>query len=501
MKTALSTCLSLMTSGVLAAAEFPYGTEEMSLRYSGDDVVVSSYESVSVQPVGGGMPKGDSLVTFYASVPDFIAADETWWTDVTNAVGDAQAALAVRFRNGAYSWMAYAEGGWTELSAAGVAADDNGWEACIDIDYSLGVGNEKVRYSVRRPGDPAYVPLANVGGETWIAAGGAKKGVERAVENVQLGGFGKVDTVRLLSGSRLPSGTVVVTEDKGPSCRKLALDISVEDAWNVNGVTVALSDLDGNVLAQTNAVLVAGRALADFSQWVSRGERYFYSVELLGNYRGQDLVSVQSARSVAVAEEANWFSYAGGEFARATPVGIIVSDGKLMAPEQTPRGSIVPDSFAPENTVRVVLASTLVVSGAVQEEKLGTLDVSGAKGALTVVRFDDGSRGWACRTAVGGWTRLHGADAANGIYDVRIAVEYGVDGSRMAVWVAKEGADGTRLSDADGKEWLVVSASADLMRRVGLLGGGVRRLTAGCDVMPSGSGLVIYVAGNKRSAP
>ena len=58
---------------------------------------------------------------------------------------------------------------------------------------------------------------------------------------------------------------------------------------------------------------------------------------------------------------------------------------------------------------------------------------------LTVVRFSDGERGWACRTP-NGWVRLSGMTAANGTYEVRMELDYR-DVDKIAYSVKNGGID------------------------------------------------------------
>ena len=84
----------------------------------------------------------------------------------------------------------------------------------------------------------------------------------------------------------------------------------------------------------------------------------------------------------------------------AVSVVLTLSGKTLSAAAVSPRGIVLPDSAAPQGTIGITLDATLIVAGAVQEPALATLDAASAVGALTVARFSDGVRDWACKTTL-----------------------------------------------------------------------------------------------------
>lgn len=469
--------LSVAALAVMAG-EFPYGTD-MAVRHEKESAEVSSFTTpVEIPAVDGGMPATDSVATLFASVVDFCASDEENWQTGISAIGSAQAALTLRLVDGVCKWMGYTDGAWVEFAASGAPAAEGKWEVRIEIDYSLGAGNERIRYSVGKTG-AALVPLAKVGGGEWVALGNPQVGVDRRIEHVYLYGAGETGLVQAESGARSASGTIAVTEDCGAKWDRLALDVTVTDSWGVDSVTVVLTDKDGYERTAV-AALSDGTAQVVFSDGIRKGEEYKYEVSLTGSYRGKDISHDDGeSHDVLIGIRSDWFAFENGVFDKATKdANVTLADNRLSANAVSPRGIVLPDSAAPKGRIGVTFDATLVVAGAVQESALQSLDASDALGALTVVRFSDGERGWACRTP-NGWVRLSGATAANGTYEVRMELDYR-DGSKIAYSV-KNGDEYVRLVDANGGAWFALPGQ---MRKASLLGGSIASLAASCVSAP-----------------
>ena len=461
----------------MTAGSFPYGSE-MAVRHSKESAEVLSFAPVEIPAVNGGMPTTDSVATLFASVVGFAASNEEDWAVGTNAIGSAQAALTLRLVDGDYKWMGYTDGNWVEFAASGVPAAEGEWEVCIEIDYSLGAGNEKIRYSVGRAGS-TLVPLAKVGGGEWVALGNPKQGIEQKIEHVYLYGSGETGLVEAKSGMRSASGTIAVHEDCGAKWNRLALDVTVTDSWGVDSVKVVLTDKDGNRQTGSAALSADGTAQVVFSDGIKKGEIYEYELSLTGSYRGKDISCTDKPHDVLVGIRVDWFTFENGAFAKATKdANVTIADNQLSADAISPRGIVLPDSAAPKGTVGVTLEATLMVAGAVRELALAELDADNALGGLTVVRFLSGERGWVCRTP-DGWVRLFGVTAANGTYEVRTELDYG-DGNKIAYSV-KNGDAFVRLVDVNGDAWFALPAQ---MRKVSLLGGSIVSLVASCVSAP-----------------
>ena len=491
MKKLLAVSCSLLATAVVAG-EFPYGTE-MTVRHSADSAEVSSFENpVEVPAVNGGMPMTDSVATLCASVVDFCASDEENWTVGTNAVGTVQAALTLRLVDGVCKWMGYTGGEWCEFAAEGAPAADGVWEVRIEIDYSLGAGSERIRYSVGKTG-AELVPLARIGGGEWVALGNSQAGVDRKIERVRLYGAGETGLVEAKSGARSASGAIAVTPDFGAKYDRLALDVTVTDAWGVDAVSVVLTDAAGNAQTNSAALPADGTAKVVFTEGIEKGETYGYEVFLTGSCRGKDLAYADDPREVLIGIRTDWFAFGDGAFTNATPDANVTLSGKaLSAAAVSPRGIVLPDSAAPQGTIGITLDAALIVAGAVQEPALATLDAASAVGALTVVRFSDGERDWACKTA-NGWTRLSGAAATNGTYDVRMTLDY-KDGRKRIAYSVKGDGESVTLADAQGNAWFDLPAGSKVMRKASLLGGNVSSLAAVCKSVPIVKrGIVIFV--------
>lgn len=483
-----------LTASFCVAADFPYGVTDMSVRHESESVHVSSHTTpVEIPAVNGGMPLADSVATFYADAVDFDAADEVNWSAGTNAIGDVQAALSMRLDGDVCRWMGYVAGRWVELT--GVTAEVGVWQVKVDVDYSLGVGRERVRYSVGKT-DAELVPLS-VEAQSWVEFGNIGTVTEeQKIEHVRFFGFGDAGFVRAQSGRRTVSGTVAVNTSFGKTYQDVELELEVRDPWNVDAVSVELKDLDGNTLGEQKTVLTsAGTAKVRFSGVVPC-DTYTYAVTLVGVCRGADVSCMDVPKDVLVGVRTDWFSYGGGILTNAAPEGLTLGEQGLAATAVSPRGKIVPSNPAPKDTKIVTVESTLTVSGALQESMLSDLDASTAQGALTVVRFDeDDVRAWACRQTDGNWTRLSGCSAENGAYDVRIDHDYRKGKRAVSYSIRPMGSDDwTNLFDVNARTAFPLPSEAGVLTAASLLGGTVSRLVAICKSTPKVvSGLVLIV--------
>ena len=478
----------LVAAAAALAGEFPYETK-MTVRHEKDSAEVSSFTTpVEIPAVNEGMPATDSVATLFADVVDFCASDDETWAAGTEAVDGAQAAFTMRLADGVRKWMCYANGKWVEL--AGVAAEEGAWQVRVEIDYSLGEGNERVRYSVGKPA--AELTPLSAGGETWLALGNAGSAAgEQKINFVRLYGAGETGLVEAKSGCRQASGTISVGEGFGREFRNLKLDVSVVDPWGVDFVEVELKDAAGQHVDTKIVALVDGAAKVDFSG-VTPCDTYTYGLSLKGSRRGADLSYADEPKEVLIGVEADWFAFKDGEFEKAAPdANVTLADNRLSAAPVTPRGLVVPTAAAPRGTKVVVLDSTLVVAGAVRVAALQGLDAANTQGALTVVRFSDGERAWACRTPEG-WVRLSGATAANGTYDVRMELDYR-DGTRGVSYSVKVGGSWVRLADANDetRTCFGLPEGAAVMTKASLLGGSVSYLNAVTRSAPVLAGLML----------
>ena len=469
----------LLVAAVGFAAEFPYATE-MTVRNEKASAEVSSFENpVEIPAVDGGMPATDSVATLYAAVVDFCASDDENWLAATTAVNNVQAALTLKIADGVCVWMGYTDGEWKEFAADGAVAEEGEWAVKVDVDYS--VEPTLIRYSVRKTDAADYVALL-CGGNAWVPTGRASG--EQVVGRVLLYGSGETGLVQAKSGCRKASGTIAVATDFGRKYQDLKLDISVTDPWGVDSVEVELKDAEGRSLGTQTAALVGGVAQVAFGG-VTPCETYTYDLTLRGERRGADISFADEPKEVLVGVQADWFAFEDGVFTNATAgAGLTVADDVLSAAAVSPRGLVVPTAAARDAKV-VTVESTLAVAGAVQEGALADLDAADTQGALTVVRFSDGERGWACRLADGTWARLSGAGVAatNGTYEVRMDLDYRKD--TRGVSYSVKAADGwVRLADANGRTRFDLPAGAAVIARASLLGGTVSRLSAACKSTP-----------------
>ena len=473
MKKLLAVGCSLLVTAVVAA-EFPYATE-MTVRNEKASAEVASFENpVEIPAVDGGMPMTDSVATLYAAVVDFCASDEESWTKGTNAVGTAQAALTLKLVEGVCKWMGYADGEWKEFTSGGAAAEEGEWAVKIDIDYT--VEPALIRYSVKKTSATDYVALL-CGGNAWVRTG--TTAVEPKVNRVRLYGCGETGLVQAKSGARAASaGSIAAANSLTLSSTNLSITVTATDTWGVDTAKVTIND------QEKTATLVNGVAVIDVSDCIEMGEDYAYEVSLTGNYRGKDLSVDGGTKEVFIGNQGTWFTYEGGAFSNANADAHLTNAGGFLSAAQvSPRGCVNPIEAAPGEPVAIEFVSTMVVAGAVQESALTTLDAENAKAALTVVRFRDGDRNWAVRTA-DGWKRLtgEGIEAENGTYTVRMSFNYRDDAKTVTYAVKNAAGEFVTLADADGEE--AFDAGDAVVARASLLGGKISSIIATCKSVP-----------------
>jgi len=456
------------------AAEFPYDAG-MTVRHETNAAEVASFESpVEIPAVNGGMPMADSVATLYAAVVDFCASDETNWALGTNAVGVAQVALTMKRTGGVCAWMGYTDGAWKEFAAAGVVAQEGEWQIKVDVDYTFVPA--LIRYSVRKPGASDYVALLN-GGNAWVPIGttaGSQK-----INHVMLYGAGETGLVQAKSGAREASaGSVTAANVLTLASTNLVVTVNATDAWGVNAAKVVING------QEKTASLVDGVAQVDVSDCIAMGEDYTYDVSLVGSYRGKDLSVAGGSKAVFIGNTDTWFAYENGTFTNAAADANLSTAGNVLsAAAVSPRGCVNPIEAIPSDPVALDLVSTLAVAGAVRESALTGLDASSAKAALTVVRFTDGSRGWAVRTA-DGWKKLagEGISANNGTYTVRMSFDYRHGETNVTYAIKNASEVFVTLEDADHETSF--AAGDALVAKASLLGGTVSSLVATCKSVP-----------------
>lgn len=487
MKRMLIGCWLLALCGSGAAAEFPYGAE-LTRRYGIKATQVDSLtEPVEATVESGGMPLSDTVARLYATVADFSVAGGEAWDEGTNAIGNVQAALAIKLEGADLVWMGYSGGAWVPLK--GITPEEGSWEVRVDIDYSPRPGGELIRYCVRHPGANNYTLLKRADGATWLPLGTVRKQVEQKLEGVRLYGFGEVSAVSASTGARPASGEVAVAKNCGSTGDGLVLTVSPADTWCLDEVSVTLTDgVSGNAHELTAQISDGGRVTLDFSQWVEFGSSYTYVTKTSGSRRGNDYLFESQPTEVLVGNRTDWFSYQDGSFVNARTVKIYIdSEKRFYAKEHklSELGQVIPSTAAPVETMCVTIDAQLSVSGAVAEASLPTLMTDGTQGALTVVRYRaDGARAWACRQADGSWRRLKGALATNGLHSVRMTVDYRA-ARRCVSYSVDQGAGYALLEDEDGNTAFSLPADSAVMTEAELLGGSVGLLDVACLVAPT----------------
>ena len=484
MKKTMCLILVGMGAAAFAATEFPYGVTEMTERNrSRSAEVVSFAEPAEIEKVSD-MPETDALATVTAAKMTFIAASAANWEASVARVGSSQAGLAIKYENGGFHWMGATANGWVELT--GVAAAEGEWDVKIDIDYSLGAGKRKVRYTV---------------GGTTLTAGGAAwlpLGVEATtIDHVRLYGEGQCGTVVAKSAEREMQGTFTPSEDFGMGCNNLKVDINLEDAWGIDTAEVSLRDAFGEVVATKSGTVDGDKIRVDFTDVEIAGGQYTYEVRLSGDYNGKQMgMDITDIPPLVVGRDVGWFSFTGTGFAKATPTDITI-DGGVFAANDGKTGKVNPNEVAPDKP-EVILETTLDIQGVYQWEDLPEVT---PQFAICLARMTNavptklGVRTWACKNGEGKWepAAVEGLFTDNGLYDVKVVCDYR-DGQKKGVyWVRQHG----------GEEYLKLAEfalSEPKLNRAAVVGGNVNALVANymtatpVEVTPVGD--VIAISGN-----
>lgn len=389
------------------AGTFPYDAA-MTVRHRADAAAVASYETPTAIPQVSAMPDTDAVATLVATNVDFAAADDEHWQTGIAVVGTAQASLAIRRTEDVNCWMGYAGGSWVELS--GLAATEGEHGVKIDIDYSAGAGNRKVRYAV----DDQV--LTNANGVAWLDIGTEADKISK----VDLYGYGTTEGVVAQSGQRPLEGAVAKVENVSMDYSKLLVDVAVSDSWGVTGAKVVLHD--GAKTVERAGTLEGGRITADFSDVTQAGKAYTYDIVLTGGYNGGTQVKTcESEQSVAMYQEINWFGFSDGQFVKAAKSdNVTVADGAFGT--DGGEGTVTPKVASSEGA-EVVMEATLNCSGAYAWD---ALPQTTSQFAITLARKAEGDRTWVVKTGSGAWeaASASGVSTANGTYDVKVTADY-----------------------------------------------------------------------------
>ena len=462
------------------AMMFPYETE-MTVRHRAPSAVEVD-GTYQVPPVGDGMPSSDTIVTSCIDI-DYMDAEpcESWAAASAIPTG-SQAALALRTKeDGSCVWMGYADGGWGEL--VGVAAHPGAWSQKYDFDYTLGVAQGKVRYSVKEKGATGdYVELHPVGsGDAWLPNG---RSDASRISAVELSGVGEVNAAEASSGQRQGYAETATVEDYRMDYSGVTLDVAVGETWGVDTLVATVKDEGGNVKGEVRKALSDaqdGKVRLDLSAYTKSGESYVYDLKLTGEYNDTPMTCEKGESQVDLFSMVDWFGFDGTAPVKASVQGLTMSGGVLSATDPSGKGSLIPDASETESSPTMV-TTTLAVPGAAQTWDLPTLPVAGSQGALVMVQFGGSvGRSWAVWSAeAGDWVAVSGAGVGteNGSYEVRAEFDE-ISSVRSVRYSVKVGSDYVVLKDGQANEWFALPAEATRLNRVSLSGaGGIASLEA-----------------------
>ena len=285
-------------TALASASEFPY--VEMTERFTTTDVLPVE-SPVPVTVAADAVPFADSVVIVETKVTDIEFCDEANWAAfaATNAAPHGAIAQMRKASDKSVVWMGYSAEDWVELSADGLPKPDDewDWDIRIELDYSLGIGHDLVRYSVKPSGAEDYFVLTPSGAESpWLPLGGAADG-DRWMKAVKLDGYGVSKEIVVKGGTRLdpPSGLMVVDEC-GMDFTSLSLDLALSNGWRSATATVTLKQGDVQV-AESNVVFSAEDSATTTFSPVSPGLTYGYDVAVAGTYRGVSVTDTAQGSS------------------------------------------------------------------------------------------------------------------------------------------------------------------------------------------------------------
>ena len=457
----------VVSAAIVLAAEFPYGVSESSLS-TRHAIAAASVLPQEVPAVGGGMPRTDSIATVFAEVVDFEAMDADNLSTEASFANPPQAALVMvyDYQKRGFGWMGYSAGRWVALAGA---ATEGAWSVKMDIDYSLGSGNRKIRYSVKSDGAQEWTVL-KPGGATspWLAIGAdAEK-----INGIRLDGAGEAGEVVAKSGERPLQGTVRPTEDIGLNYDNLAIAVDVADSWGVNGVEVTLRNVKGGDAVVRTGELKNGSAVVDFAGNVEAGESYTYDIKLLGGYNGSSLEQASgSAKGVDLFVGSDcWFGFDNGQFVSASTAGVSIKGGAFASTDATAKGTVTPTTESAEGS-RTAIETVLSVAGAYAESDL---PLSVPQFALTVVRLENGQRTWMAWNGAG-WSAVSasGISAENGDYAIKVDLDYV---AKTVAYRVRIGDNYVSLKDANDRTTFPLTTKK--LNNLAIIGGNVRSLAA-----------------------
>lgn len=500
-KIGVGSLMLAMCAANVFAADFPYGAD-WTPRHETNNVTLTSFASVSVPKVNGGMPSSDSVAEVLLDDAEFTALDDDGWVESTNELAQGsvpQAAFTLKEEGDTptYKWMGFTGGEWREFT--GVTAEPGRWDVKIELDYSLsfGGGTPKIRYLIRRGESTGDYTALTADGSQWVLIGNATPG---HITDVQLSGYCTVAGVSAKSGARGVDGTVTKLADVSLSYSNLSVNVAVANTWGATNLELVVKSAGGQTIGTKNVALDGSSSYdVDLTEFVEAGKSYIYEANLSGGYNGSALPpkADESPKSVDLFATIDWFGFANSTFVRATTNNLVVEDGAFHVDDEEREGVVTPDPSP---------------SGSISTEVTTTIDVVGVSGELpdfepgTEPQFaialggTDDARVWMYyngNTKVWGDSQTAGLPTTNGVYVGRATFNYAGGAVTYEIRPADETSYATLVANCP------LPSGTTKLDAVAISGGGsVSAMNAICKLVeppaPTVDGSTIEVATNAK---
>ena len=294
------------------------------------------------------------------------------------------------------------------------------------------------------------------------------------------------------------TAAVTTTERIGLAYNQLSVSVTVSNPSGVAAVKVILKDGAGSTVGTPQLAMLSGdSATVGFTE-LTPGATYSYDVLLSDGVTDAAPTGWKTVQ-VNLFSDVTWFGFEAGAFQWATPNENVEVKDLMYASKDDSLGILEPTK-APVEGKETSMSTRVEVKGAYAWSDLPSGE--GAQFAIGLVLKEDEAadipenRVWACKVGSGNWIALTSSDApvTNGTYDIRTVLDYRA-GQKVVSCMLLAGADSYSLLSNE-------PLTADQMRRVGVVGGGVisqsvnyLHMTMPTEVLPTGTQIELASSG------